>query len=90
MTGEVDRLMDEVLASRPPGWFDEALVVLRAFCEAIDRGQRAAARLHRLEIADPRHETTVYELCAANLAAADLAEALRILPGDQGPPPRLQ
>jgi hypothetical protein len=91
MMAEVDRVLAEIVASRPAGHFDAALGLLRTYALAIGRAERLAAKVRRLDIADARYGDAVDELCTANREACSLAEVLHLLPGDQAaPPPRVQ
>jgi hypothetical protein len=46
MTTEVDRMMREIIASRPRGHFDETLGLLRTYCETI--GKAGGSCVNRL------------------------------------------
>lgn len=88
---DVEQLFQDIINSRSPGHFHEVGVVLRKYCELAIASRGLSNQIHAEIIGTNEHWAVLERHIAISDEMMELAEILRILPGDQHlPPPRRQ
>jgi hypothetical protein len=77
----VDRLFDEVVASRPAGHFDATKALPLRYCELAVEGRRQCAKLSAIGLDDPRADEILTRNLELTTEMCDLATRDRFVEG---------